>query len=107
MPHELWLSERFDFSGQKNISLKCGQNNLIHLIKYVGWSAIALSNGNICVNYFSLSLSFSQHTSAQKTVDELGFDQGKGYERNHEENTVPAGFSGQLLLTSLRSLNQK
>ena len=76
MPHELWLSERFDFSGQKNISLKCGQNNLIHLIKYVGWSAIALSNGNICVNYFSLSLSFSQHTSAQKTVDELGFDQG-------------------------------
>ena len=55
----------------------------------------------------SPSLSFSQHTSAQKTVDELGFDQGKGYERNHEENTVPAGFSGQLLLTSLRSLNQK
>ena len=43
----------------------------------------------------SPSLSFSQHTSAQKTVDELGFDQGKGYERIHEANTVLAGFNEQ------------
>ena len=44
----------------------------------------------------SPSLSFTQHTSVPKTVDELGFDQGKGYEQIHEENTVPAGSSGQL-----------
>ena len=54
----------------------------------------------------SPSLFFSQHTSAQKTVDELGFDQGKGHERINVANTVPAGFSGQLSLTAFRSLNE-